>query len=154
MGKLKILIDNHQKKIIATDKIHKKTKQILNVLGCDSHEISILITDDIGIRQLNKTYRNIDKPTNVLSFPMQEGQFSEITPGLLGDVVISCETGQNEADKANISLDERMSQLLIHGILHLLGFDHELDGLDAKKMEEKSLEILRQVENNKDLNAF
>ncbi len=85
---------------------------------------------------------------------MQEGQFSDITPGLLGDVVISCETAQNEADKANITLDERLSQLLIHGILHLLGFDHEINELHAKEMEEKSLEILRQIENNKNLNGF
>jgi probable rRNA maturation factor len=123
-------------------------------LGCDSHEISILITDNDGISELNKTYRNVDKPTNVLSFPMQERQFTDITPGLLGDVVISCETAQNEACKAKITLDERMSQLLIHGILHLLGFDHEVGKLDAKKMEEKSLEILRLIENNKDLNGF
>ncbi len=85
---------------------------------------------------------------------MQEGQFSDITPGLLGDVVISCETAQNEADKARITLEERMSQLLIHGILHLLGFDHEKAELDALEMEEKSLEILRQIESNKDLNVF
>ncbi len=123
-------------------------------MGCDSHEISILITDNNGILELNKTYRNVNSPTNVLSFPMQEGHFSDITPGLLGDVVISCETAQNEADKANITLDERMSQLLIHGILHLLGFDHEINELDAKKMEEKSLEILRHIEDNKELNAF
>ncbi len=123
-------------------------------MGCDSHEISILITDNNGILELNKTYRNVNSPTNVLSFPMQEGQFSDITPGLLGDVVISCETAQNEANKANITIDERMSQLLIHGILHLLGFNHENDELDAREMENKSLEILRQVESNKDLNSF
>ncbi len=123
-------------------------------MGCDAHEISILITDDQGIWQLNKTYRNVDKPTNVLSFPMQEGQFSDISPGLLGDVVISSETAQNEADKAKITLEERMSQLLIHGVLHLLGFDHEKGERDTLEMEEKSLEILRQIEPNKDLNVF
>ena len=123
-------------------------------MGCDAHEISIVITDNDQIQQLNKTYRGLDKPTNVLAFPMQEGQFSDITPGLLGDVVISCETAQQEADKANISLDERMSQLLIHGILHLTGFDHEASQSDAQKMEDKSLELLRKLETNKDLNVF
>ncbi len=123
-------------------------------MGCDAHEISIVITDNDQIQQLNKTYRGIDKPTNVLAFPMQEGQFADITPGLLGDVVISCETAKQEADKANFSLDERMSQLLIHGILHLMGFDHEASQSDARKMEDKSLELLRKIETNKELNIF
>lgn len=123
-------------------------------MGCDAHEISLVMTDNNQIQQLNKTYRGIDKPTNVLAFPMQEGQFTDITPGLLGDVVISCETAQKEADDANITLLERMSQLLIHGILHLMGFDHETSQADARKMETKSLELLRKLEPNKDLNVF
>ncbi len=85
---------------------------------------------------------------------MQEGQFGNITPGLLGDIVISCETAQKEAKSANISLTERISQLLIHGILHLIGFDHETSESDAGKMEEKSLELLRQIEDNQNLNIF
>lgn len=122
-------------------------------MGCNAHEISIVILDDQKMAQLNKTYRGISKPTNVLAFPMQEGQFSEITPGLLGDVVISIETAEREAATAMISLEERTSQLLIHGILHLLGFDHGSDK-DADAMDEKSLELLRIVEKNIDLTAF
>ncbi|MCK5695908.1 MAG: rRNA maturation RNase YbeY [Desulfobacula sp.] len=154
MGHLKILIDNQQKKKIPTDTIRKKTKQILNALGCDAHEISIVMTDNDQIQQLNKTYRKKNKPTNVLAFPMQEGQFADITPGLLGDVVISCETAQQEADEANITLLERISQLLIHGILHLMGFDHETSQKDAQKMENKGLELLRIIETNKELNVI
>ncbi len=110
--------------------------------------------DDDGIRDLNRTYRNKDKATNVLSFPMQEGAFSDITPGLLGDVVISLDTAAREASEAGITVDERMSQLLIHGILHLLGFDHEQGEEAAKKMAAKSLELLRTIEGNTTLNAF
>jgi len=123
-------------------------------LGCNAHEISIVILDDQEMAQLNKTYRGINKPTNVLAFPMQEGEFSEITPGLLGDVVISMETAEREAVTARISLEERTSQLLIHGILHLLGFDHEMGDREAAIMEKKSLELLRLVEKNIDLTAF
>jgi len=123
-------------------------------LGCNAHEISILITDNDQIQQLNKKYRSVDRPTNVLAFPMQEGRFKNITPGLLGDVVISCEKAQQEADKAAISLFERMSQLLVHGILHLTGFDHETSVQDAEKMEKKSIKLLREIETNKDLKAF
>ncbi len=123
-------------------------------MGCDDHEISILITDDAQVRELNRTYRGKDKATNVLSFPMQEGEFSDITPGLLGDVVISLETARSEAVQADISLEERMSQLLIHGILHLLGFDHERGEAQARQMEEKSLALLRLIEQNPALDAF
>lgn len=123
-------------------------------MGCNAHEISIVILDDLEMAQLNKTYRGISKPTNVLAFPMQEGEFSEITPGLLGDVVISIETAEREAATAMISLEERTSQLLIHGILHLLGFDHERGDREAAAMEKKSLELLRIVEKNIDLTAF
>lgn len=123
-------------------------------MGCNAHEISIVILDDRQMEKLNKTYRGISKPTNVLAFPMQEGQFSDITPGLLGDVVISLETAEREAITAMISLEERTSQLLIHGILHLLGFDHEKGDREAADMDEKSLELLRIVEKNIDLTAF
>ncbi len=137
-----------------TRAILQKTKQILNALGYDAHEISIVITDNTQIRQLNKQYRGIDKPTNVLAFSMMEGEHSDISPRLLGDVVISCEQAGKEAENADISLSERMSQLLIHGILHLIGFDHETTSSDARKMEDKSLELLRQIETNKHLDAF
>lgn len=140
--------------MVSTPVLRKKTEQILNALDFDNHEISIVITDDAQVRDLNRTYRGKDKPTNVLSFPMQEGEFSDITPGLLGDVVISLDTTEAEAIAAGISTDERMSQLLIHGILHLIGFDHELGEKQAREMEEKSLELLRRIEKNIDLTAF
>ncbi|HAR34297.1 MAG TPA: rRNA maturation RNase YbeY [Desulfobacter sp.] len=139
---------------MATAPLYKKTEQILNALGCDDHELSIVITDDAQVRELNRTYRGKDEPTNVLSFPMQEGEFSDITPGLLGDVVISLDTAEAEAIAAGISTDERMSQLLVHGILHLFGFDHELGENQAREMEEKSLALLRRIEENPDLTAF
>lgn len=154
MENLKILIDNRQEERLPTAPLYKKTEQILNALGCDNHEISIVITDDTQVWDLNRTYRGKDAPTNVLSFPMQEGEFSDITPGLLGDVVISLDTARAEAIAAEISTDERMSQLLIHGILHLIGFDHELGDNQARKMEDKSLELLRLIEKNLDLTAF
>ncbi len=140
--------------MVSTRTLRKKTELILNALDCNDHEISIVIMDDTQIRELNHSFRGIDRPTNVLSFPMQEGEFSDITPGLLGDVVISAQTADKEAAAAGITLDERMSQLLIHGILHLLGFDHEAGETAARKMETKSCELIRLVEANPDLTAF
>jgi probable rRNA maturation factor len=140
--------------MVSTRTLRKKTEQILSALGCNHHEISIVIMDDLQIQELNHSFRGIDGPTNVLSFPMQEGAFSDITPGLLGDVVISAQTADREAAAAGITLDERVSQLLIHGVLHLLGFDHEAGEADAQKMETRSCELLRLVEPNPDLAAF
>jgi probable rRNA maturation factor len=111
--------------------------------------------DDAQIQALNHDFRGIDQPTNVLSFPMLEGEFSDITPGLLGDVVISAQTAAREAQDAGITLEERMSQLLVHGILHLVGFDHESGEQDARQMEIKSLALLKLIEpDNPDLPVF
>ena len=140
--------------MVPTTPLRKKTELILNALGCNRHELSIVIMDDAQIQALNQAFRGISRPTNVLAFPMQEGEISGITPDLLGDVVISAQTAQKEADAAGITLDERISQLLVHGILHLLGYDHETAPADAENMETKSLEILRRIENNPDLEAF
>ncbi len=114
-----------------------------------------MIMNDEEIQALNRSFRKIDAPTNVLSFPMQEGEFSGMTPGLLGDVVISAQTAAREAEQAGITLDQRMSQLLVHGILHLVGFDHEAGDEAARQMETKSLELLKQIEpDNPDLPVF
>ncbi|WP_041274091.1 rRNA maturation RNase YbeY [Desulforapulum autotrophicum] len=123
-------------------------------MGYDNHELSVVITDDAHIMALNQTYRGKAKPTNVLSFPMLDSEFTSIAPQLLGDLVISVETAMREADEAGITLDERLSQLMIHGVLHLVGFDHEQGEDEAVKMEQRSLELLRFIESNPNLDPF
>jgi len=115
-------------------------------LGSPEGELSILVVDDSKIKALNKNYLNRSGPTNVIAFPMQEGDFSDVNPQLLGDVVISVETAGREAMQSEISTEERFTQLLVHGILHLFGFDHEKSKQDALKMEKKSNEILKLIE--------
>ena len=112
-------------------------------------ELSILLVDDQQIAKLNLTYLNRKGPTNVIAFPMREGQFNDITPNLLGDVVISVETAKNEAHEANRSMQIRFNQLLIHGILHLVGYDHETTHEEAQRMEAKSNKLLAVLEKNK-----
>lgn len=85
---------------------------------------------------------------------MLEGDFPEMGANLLGDLVISVPTAQQEAQNAGISLNERLSQLLVHGILHLLGYDHESGEDDEKKMIKKSLELLQQIEPDSTLDYF
>jgi len=142
-----ILIDDRQKRHkISKTELQKKAQAILNALGSHEGELSILVVDDSEIKTLNKDYLNRSGPTNVIAFPMKEGDFSDINPQLLGDVVISMETAGREALQSGISTEERFAQLLVHGILHLFGFDHEKSEQDARKMEKKSDELLKLFE--------
>jgi len=111
----------------------------------DNTELSILITDDDAIAGMNQAYLGRTGPTNVIAFPMQEGAFADLTPGLLGDVVISADTALREARAMGISLEARFTELLIHGILHLSGYDHERSEAEAKKMEAKTRELLEML---------
>ncbi len=104
-------------------------------------ELSLLIVDDDRIAMLNREYFQQEGPTNVIAFPMQEGEFSQVNPDLLGDVVISLDTARTEADAAGQTLTERFDQLLIHGILHLFGYDHINDKQEALEMEAKAREL-------------
>lgn len=104
--------------------ITRVARMILKELNHPDKEISILFVDDREIRDLNDKYLKRNRPTNVISFPMAQGKFSEITPQLLGDVVISVETAIKEARESGLSLEEEIAFLLIHGILHLMGYDH------------------------------
>lgn len=114
-------------------------------MGNPDAELSLLITDDDEIARYNKAYLNRNGPTNVIAFPMAGGEYPDITPDLLGDVVISADTAAREARETDISTEERFTQLLIHGILHLLGYDHETSDSDAEIMEQKSEELLNAI---------
>jgi probable rRNA maturation factor len=144
---MEVLIDNRQKKYqIAMTTIQQKAKDILNVLECHDAELSILIVDDPQIAVLNKKYLHRSGPTNVISFPMHTDDFPNIRPQLLGDVVISIETAAKEGKRIGIGMEERFIQLLVHGILHLIGYDHEESKAHAEKMKQKENEILNLIQ--------
>ena len=114
-------------------------------MGCpEETELSVSIISDIAIRRINRDYLSKDRPTNVISFSLQEGDCAGINPYALGDVIISADTALREADQGNIEHFERLCFLLMHGILHLCGYDHERSGEDeALKMEKKEIELFR-----------
>lgn len=116
--------------------------RILSALGCPSSELSVAIVGDRAMRVLNRDYLGKDRPTNVISFSMLEGECGDVNPDLLGDVVISVDTAAREAEEAGVTLWERLVFLLMHGILHLAGYDHERSGEEeARRMEAKEQEI-------------
>jgi len=116
-------------------------------LDCPDSEVSILIVDDPQIEELNQQYLNRKGPTNVIAFAMREGEFSDLSPQLLGDVVISTDTAVREAQIASTSMERRFNELLVHGILHLMGYDHETSEDDARVMEDKSRELMKHIRN-------
>lgn len=144
---MEVLIENRQNRHrLPKQAIHTTAKRILNALGYPDAQLSILIVDDTQITAFNLTYLNHAGPTNVIAFPMQEGPFSEISPDLLGDVVISADTAYREAVDAGMEMAERFNQLLIHGILHLTGYDHIHSGEEAAVMEQKSNELMQRIQ--------
>ena len=117
-------------------------RRILNVSACPDSQLSILIVDDAMIREINRDYLERDHPTNVISFAMQEGEGGGVQPDLLGDVVISAETAARDAHDAQTTFESELYFLLLHGILHLLGSDHERGtAAEAKRMEEREREV-------------
>jgi probable rRNA maturation factor len=104
--------------------------------------LSVLIVDDAAIREINRDYLDRDRPTNVIAFAMQEGEGAGVQPDVLGDVVISAETAARDAAEAGTSFVSELYFLLLHGILHLLGYDHERGSAsDAERMERRESEI-------------
>jgi probable rRNA maturation factor len=98
--------------------------KMLAALDLSAAELSILLTDDAGIRVLNRTHRGKDKPTDVLSFPLDEDADGPDDVRLLGDVVLSIDTAERQARSRRRDLMEELRFLLAHGILHLIGYDH------------------------------
>jgi len=120
-------------------------RAILSALDCPDGELSILIEDDKGIAELNSEYLHRKGPTNVISFPMRDGK-SPVLNDILGDVVISIETAEREGTEEGTGMKKRFAELLIHGILHLFGYDHEKNHYQARKMRKKAAELMKIVE--------
>ena len=108
-------------------------------LGTVEGDIVVLLTDDAAVRELNGRFRDKDRPTNVLSFPAPENAFPH-----LGDIVLAYGVCATEAEAQGKTLADHLSHLVVHGVLHLLGRDHE-DDAEAEEMEAEEREILAQI---------
>ncbi|HNV56378.1 MAG TPA: rRNA maturation RNase YbeY [Smithellaceae bacterium] len=140
---MKIRIANRQKRTkIDSRRIRGNVIRLLRLIGCAEKEISISFVDDEAIRLLNRQYLRLDKPTNVLSFSLEEGECGKINPGLLGDVVISVDTALRDAKQGGFTLEEEILFLIIHGLLHLTGYEHVgTSRANALKMKKREKEL-------------
>ena len=143
------IIDEQTECLIDCETLENQIKTILPILNCENKELSILLTDDKKIRELNKQYRNKNISTDVLSFSQTEGEENGLEHNLLGDIVISTSTALRQSSEHNLSIYEEIVLLIIHGILHLLGFDHERSDEDGVYMKEKTSELFGFIFPNK-----
>jgi probable rRNA maturation factor len=144
---LRIWIDNrHPTAIVSQQLVRAWARRILRALGLPEAEISILLVEDSEIAALNCQYFKRQGPTNVIAFSMREGEGAHLAPHLLGDVVICLDTARREAQAAGIPFTHRLQALLVHGILHLLAYEHVGDRAQAQRMgreEKRLLEVIR-----------
>ena len=120
-------------------------KALLNALESPDSELSILFVDNSGMAALSREHLGKDSPTNVLAFPMGEGVGIEINPELLGDVVVNVDYAALEAKEMGLTFETRLMELLIHGLLHLSGYDHGNDN-EMMEMENMAEKLMAQAE--------
>ena len=115
-------------------RLRERAQRLLRALRLPRAELSLLVVSDARMRTLNRTHRRIDRPTDVLSFPMHGRRRPRRGPLLLGDVVISLDTLRRQAKAEGLAEAAVGERLLIHGLLHLLGYDHEVSAAEARRM--------------------
>ncbi|MGN0537101.1 MAG: rRNA maturation RNase YbeY [Acutalibacteraceae bacterium] len=154
MDKIKVIITNKQKEVKIPTGLRMLIRRCCNaVLKLEnfqgSVEVSVTLVNNAQIKELNAQYRDKDSVTDVLSFPMGENGVYDIDPNtgakLLGDIVISMETAIEQADRFGHSLQREVGYLTAHSMLHLLGYDHEDNGLQRMRMREKEEQVMTQL---------
>ena len=150
--KLKVYFENEQAVIPLTYKVKMLVRNAIEAaLDYEQYgnvcEVSVSFTDNAGIHELNKKFRGIDRPTDVLSFPLFDYEGSEEPPvdelmGMLGDIVISLEQAKIQAEEYGHSFEREVAFLTVHSMLHLLGYDHETGEEDEADMRRRQSEIM------------
>jgi rRNA maturation RNase YbeY len=122
-------------------RLRRSARRLLRGLGLDGAELSVVLVSDAEMRRLNRRWRGKDRATDVLSFAQREGA-GGAPDGLLGDVVISVDTARRQAGARGATLAREGDRLLVHGLLHLLGYDHERSPAEARRMQRRERALL------------
>lgn len=154
MEKVKVVISNDQKAVLIPRGIRLLIRRCCHAVLEEEHfghdaEVSVRFVDNETIHKLNAQYRNVDRPTDVLSFPLGEDGVYDTNYAtgakLLGDIVISLEKAMEQAEAYNHSLQREIGFLTVHSMLHLLGYDHENGGIEEVRMREKEEKVLTKI---------
>lgn len=134
--------------------VQRWARLMLRALKLPHAELSVVLCDDAFIHDLNRRYRKKDRPTDVLSFAMREGEGSQYSKGALGDVIISLPTARKQARAANQTVDAEVCFLLGHGLLHLLGYDHRTLAEDRRMRAKTDILVLAARKNSRSVDTF
>lgn len=155
MGRIRVYVENEQEqRAVSTYLLRLLRRAIRETLlyeGIDrSVELSLTLTDNENIHVLNREYRGVDRPTDVLSFPQFDFLGGETLPAgsgavALGDIVLSLERAEEQARELGHSFSREAAFLTVHSMLHLLGYDHELGEAEDREMREKQREIMKRM---------
>ena len=121
---------------VARPEVLRRVRAMIRLLQLDKAEVSFVLTDEKSVHQLNKIYRGKDRPTDVLAFAMHEGEFGALAGHVLGDVIVSVPTARKQAQSRRTPVLEEVTMLLAHGLLHLLGWDHDTAAKDRRMRAE------------------
>ena len=153
--KLMIYFENNQEKAVITYKLKRLIRMSVEATLAYEEierdlEVSVTFTDDEGIRKLNRSYRKIDRATDVLSFPLfdfegEDDALADETCNMLGDIVLSLERAAAQAEEFGHSFEREVSFLTVHSMLHLLGYDHETSEEDELDMRRRQTEIVEML---------
>ncbi|HEX8250037.1 MAG TPA: rRNA maturation RNase YbeY [Pyrinomonadaceae bacterium] len=138
------IINQQRKTKIETAAFQKFAEQAVQAINeAKGKDLTVAFVSDRRIKELNKIFRDKNKPTDVLSFPYETDRYDYLeTENFLGDIVISVEQAARQAQENNLTLENEIKQLILHGILHLVGYDHESDGGEMNRLE---LKLRRQL---------
>jgi rRNA maturation RNase YbeY len=128
---------------VATSAIAKRLGNLLRSIGLSDAYLGVLFVGDRAMRTLNRKYRDKDHTTDVLSFSFREGAHSRIRPDVLGDIVISVPAAARQATAAGHTTGREIEILLVHGLVHLLGYDHEISDREARRMQAREKAFLK-----------
>jgi probable rRNA maturation factor len=142
-----LAIQNRQRTVaIHTATIKRHVQRAMTYLGCADRELCVVFGSDRLLHTLNRDYRQQDRPTNVLAFPQAGACANARTSPLLGDVIVSLPIAVREACHLQQSLEERVTFLIIHGLLHLLGYDHDRSLPERRRMEALEAEVMQYLQ--------
>jgi rRNA maturation RNase YbeY len=141
-----LFLQNRQRTVpIQTRVVRHRVRQIMAFLRCTDAELSVVLVSDRRMQALNQTYRQQDRPTNVLSFPQHPATQDGPTATVLGDIVVALPVAAREAQALQQALEERVIYLILHGLLHLLGYDHEYSAAERRRMTALEARVLRHL---------
>ncbi|MSR25034.1 MAG: rRNA maturation RNase YbeY [Nitrospiraceae bacterium] len=144
-----VLSSRLRRRWISLSGVHSLAENILKAAGASRSDLSLLLVGDRAMRRLNRRYRRKDRTTDVLAFPVRKHsarpvpRASRLVPALLGDIVISLPQAERQAKRAGHTLEREVAVLIAHGLLHLMGYDHERSAREARRMSLRERAIAR-----------